>query len=103
MIADVTRDGLPDVLAPDAKGIHVLVNRRTDTNRAPVITPRGVDITIDDFSLQEQYGEVRFSVDAADPDSHGLWVEWSVRGPGSEGVNVFPTEIEAVVLEHASP
>ena len=63
MIADVTRDGLPYLLAPDANGIHVLVNRRTETNRSPVITPRGVDITIDYFSLQEQgNGEVRFPV-----------------------------------------
>jgi hypothetical protein len=93
LIADVTGDGLPDLLAPDANGIHVLVNRRTETNRAPVITPSAADITIDYFRLKEQYGEVRFQVDASDRDQHGLWVEWSVRGPGSEPVNVFPTEL----------
>jgi len=42
---------------------------RTETNRSPVITPRGADITIDYFRLKEQYGEVRFQVDASDRGS----------------------------------
>jgi hypothetical protein len=91
LVADVTRDGLPDVLVPDGKRINVLVNRRTASNAAPVIAPPVANITIDYGRLQEQYGVVTFPVHASDPDQHALWTEWSVR-PESN-VSVYPREL----------
>jgi hypothetical protein len=66
-VGDVTGDGLPDVAAYDADGVHVLVNERNDTNHPPVVP---------DYSVAPGYPCVTLDANASDPDQHALTVEW---------------------------
>ena len=74
LIADVmgdgvaAPDGLPDIVVARGRDISVLSNRRSQTNRPPVIAAG--NLTID-------YGScITIPVSASDPDHHALWVTW---------------------------
>ncbi len=74
-VADVTADGLPDVLYADTIGsATVLVSQRNNTNRPPTVSA-GDNLTI---SYQAQFQEegYRHTAQASDPDLHGLTYEW---------------------------
>jgi len=61
-------DGLPDIVVARGHAIVVLSNRRSQTNRPPIITAG--NLTID-------YGScITIPVSASDPDQHALWVTW---------------------------
>ena len=74
LVADVigdgaaASDGLPDIVVARGREIVVLSNRRSQTNRPPIITAG--NLTID-------YGScITIPVAASDPDQHALWVTW---------------------------
>jgi uncharacterized repeat protein (TIGR03803 family) len=79
LVADVTRDGLPDILAASGRQIDVLVNQRNDVNRPPKVTTH--DVTSD------RLGCITFPVEGIDLDQHALSVAWSgeVRPRGRIG------------------
>jgi hypothetical protein len=79
VVADVTGDGLPDVVVPGGREIQVLVNQRNETNRPPIITPHDVNLTIDYLTWLNNYGCIDFPLDASDPDQHALSPSWQVR------------------------
>jgi hypothetical protein len=79
VVADITGDGLPDVVVPGGREIQVLVNQRNETNRPPIITPHDVNLTIDYLTWLNNYGCIEFPLDASDPDQHALSPSWQVR------------------------
>jgi hypothetical protein len=85
LVADVTRDGLPDVVVPGGREIQVLVNQRNETNRPPMITSHDVNLTIDYLTWMSNDGCVGFPVDASDPDQHALFVSWRTRPENGAG------------------
>ena len=66
-IADVTGDGLLDVIAYDAHAVHVLVNQRNATNHLPVVP---------DYRVSSSAACVTLDAKASDPDQHALFVRW---------------------------
>jgi hypothetical protein len=84
LVADVTADGLPDVVVPGGREIQVLVNQRNETNRPPSITPHGVNLTIDYLTWLNDYGCVDFPVDASDPDQHAISLSWQVHSDNGQ-------------------
>ena len=66
-IADVTGDGLLDVIAYDAHAVHVLVNQRNATNHLPVVP---------DYRVSSSAACVTLDAKASDSDQHALFVRW---------------------------
>jgi hypothetical protein len=83
VVADVNRDGLPDVAVPDGRGIDVLLNQRNETNHLPVVVSRDLAFTLDYRDLiDNHFGCITFPLDIpSDPDQHAVAVSWDVRGP----------------------
>lgn len=76
LAADVTKDGLLDIVVAKSREIHVLVNERNDTNRPPLVT--APDVTA------QSVGCIALPVQASDPDQHAVFVTW-------QGGDVWPT------------
>ena len=66
-VADVTGDGLPDVAAFDAHGVHVLVNERSDISHPPVVP---------DYSVTSGYPCATLDAKVSEPDQHVVFVRW---------------------------
>jgi hypothetical protein len=67
LVADITGDGLPDVVAYDAHAVHVLVNERNDTNHPPVVP---------DYSVTSGNPCVTLDAKASDSDQQLFEVTW---------------------------
>ena len=93
LVADVTGDGLPDLLVPGSGEIHVLVNQRNETNRPPVITAATLHRSFDYLSLvRDNYGCLTLPwVSPVDPDQHALLLEFQVRASRPTGAGVYPS------------
>jgi hypothetical protein len=86
-IADVTHDGLADLVAFNATGVVVLANTRDRANRPPVVNV-GPDRTIAYGDTQGEDCEAFVIANALDPDAHALTYEWRT---GNELVSTYPT------------
>jgi hypothetical protein len=78
-LADITRDGLADIVNFTGGGAVVLANTRRRTNRPPTVS-LGPDRTIDYAGTQGQDCDVFIRPDASDPDVHELTYEWRRNG-----------------------
>jgi FG-GAP-like repeat/Bacterial Ig domain len=67
VVADVTGDGLLDILAYDPHAVHVLVNERNDLNHAPLVP---------DYSVTSGNPCVTLPANSSDPDQQALTVQW---------------------------
>ena len=56
LVADVTGDGLPDVIAPGSGELHVLVSERNETNHPPQVIAAPLRRTVDLIALAGNYG-----------------------------------------------
>ena len=85
VVADVigdgaaARDGLPDIVVARGREIVVLSNRRSQTNRPPLIEATDVTVAYNGFGGGTQC--FALPVQAGDPDQHALWLEWLSDGP----------------------
>ena len=82
LVADVTGDGLPDVLVPGSGELHVLVNQRNETNHPPQ-SSRPPCTAVVRLPLARA-GQLRLphaavGLSAVDPDQHALLLEFEVR------------------------
>ena len=77
-VADVTGDGLLDIVAHGAAGFRVLVNRRTEVNRPPIVT--APDRTLEFYEvIPDPMGDFDcpfLHAEATDPDQHAVSFEW---------------------------
>lgn len=88
LVADAMGDGqpavddLPDIVVARGREIVVLTNRRTATNRPPVI--QAADVTVAYAGASGETQCFPLMVQAWDPDQHALWVAWESdgRAPG---------------------
>jgi hypothetical protein len=91
LVADVTGDGLPDVLVPGSGEIHVLVNERNGTNRPPVVVAEPLQRTVDLTELAGTQGCLTLPfTPPVDPDQHALFIEFEVRSPADAPAYVYP-------------
>jgi hypothetical protein len=74
----MTGDGLVDIVAHGAGGFRVLVNRRTEVNRPPLVT--APDRTLEFYEvIPDPLGDFDcplLHAEAADPDQHAVSFEW---------------------------
>jgi hypothetical protein len=77
-VADVTLDGLPDLLTHAASAVRVLVNERNEINHSPVLT--AADRTLEYHEvIVDPLGEFdcpALFAEAVDPDQHAVTYEW---------------------------
>ena len=78
-LAELTGDGLLDILASNDSGIVVIGNTRDTINRAPTVDA-GPDRTFTYAETQGEDCDIRFTADAVDPDAHALTYEWRTNG-----------------------
>jgi hypothetical protein len=88
MVADFSRDGLPDILhtqpiddsdsppPPVLNGIRVLVNQRNAVNRPPVVSALDRVMDYQDYHPLEGSRCPWVGADASDPDQHAVAFEW---------------------------
>ena len=75
LVADVNRDGLPDVIAAGSGALHVLVGEHNEVNHPP---------SVPDYAVTGTYPCARLDANAIDQDQHALFVEWF----GGDGVSI---------------
>lgn len=89
VIVDFNRDGLPDIVAPEAQAtVQVLLNERRDTNGAPTVD-LGPDFTIE-YRYQFGDGELELWARGTDPDLHKLTFIWRLPDGTQVDTGIFP-------------
>ena len=77
-MADLTGDGLPEFVTHGATGFRVLVNRRTEVNRPPIVTAPDRTLEFHEV-IPDPMGDFDcpfLRAEAADPDQHAVSFEW---------------------------
>jgi hypothetical protein len=87
LVVDFTRDGLPDILhtpliddsdeppaVPAFNGIRVLVNRRSELNREPIVSLADRTFNYQDLVASQRCATLH--ADVVEPDQHAVTFEW---------------------------
>ena len=100
LVADVTGDGLPDVIAPGSGELHVLVSERNETNHPPQVIAAPLRRTVDLIALAGNYGCLTLPfTPPVDPDQHALFIEFEVQSPANSPAYVYPNSFMRAATE----